>query len=340
LRPVAGSAVPYLACTSAAAANDTVDITCNVGGRAAAAERLREMLQPGIDGSRQEKGLLAAMLALSDSNPERSRHNAGFLRPEAALSIVFFSDEDDASCGPYQEGAPRCLASPSCKCEDSPAWGSVAYFDRFFRSLKGFGNEDAVRVAAIVATEGVELNFEDGTGRQYIGCTRGGPQELCKVPGTPLAGAACAFHAPRYLAVADPGAAVSICADFDAALDALPLEGSGLRSEFALGRPAVSETIDVVVVPHPSISCEDAASCPPEAPECVNRTPDDRVCAAIASRGLSQGWEYVICSGGTPCNAVRFSGRSIPEPLHEIEVCYDVDSGARFAVPVTKARGK
>lgn len=320
-----GTRVPFLACTSDAA-DQGIRVACNVGDRAAAAAELARMLQPGIDGSQQEKGLLAAMLALSQPEPGVRARNAGFLRDEAALAIVFVSDEEDASCGPYQPSAAACLASPSCKCEDSPTWGSVAYYDRFFRGLKGYGNEDAVRIGAIVATDEVELNFDDDSGRRYVGCTTGGPQDSCVVPGVPgQTGVECAFRAPRYAAVADADATVDICSDLGSALAGLPLEGSGLRSEFALGRRAVCGTIDVMVVPHPSISCEDAASCPTEAPECVNRKPDERVCARRVPGGLSQGWEYVICSGGTQRNVVRFSGRSIPEPLHEIEVCYDVD---------------
>jgi len=49
-------------------------------------------------GSGLEKGLDAARAALSE--PVISEENAGFLRPDAALAIVFVSDEDDLSIDP------------------------------------------------------------------------------------------------------------------------------------------------------------------------------------------------------------------------------------------------
>lgn len=329
LRRVPGGTAHYVAC-----APGPGGVRCNVGDGAAssALAAIQALLDVGTGGSTSEKGLLAAMRALSE--PLRSTENAGFLRAEAALSLVFVSDEEDSSCGPYVEAAP-CLASPSCKCEDSPAWGSVDYYRRFFRGLKGFGNEDAVRIAAIVAGNEVDLVFGDNTGRTYRGCTASGDaSDPCFVPNEPGGAgpggvAECAFWAPRYAAVAaaSGGGVVDICADdYTSALAELGLEGSGLRSEFPLGRPAVCGTIDVVVVPNPHILCDDEASCPGESPECVNRD-GKHVCGKRIPGGLPEGWEYVICSGGTQRNVVRFSGRSIPEPLHEVEVCYDVDVG-------------
>ncbi len=49
----------------------------------------------GTGGSGSERGLDAAYLALS--NPLLGAHNAGFLRPQAALSVVVVSDEEDGS---------------------------------------------------------------------------------------------------------------------------------------------------------------------------------------------------------------------------------------------------
>lgn len=318
LRRVPGTSLRYLACTSEPGAGAQVNVRCDgITGSPEAA--LRGLLQPGTGGSTQEKGLLAAMLALSE--PLRTGVNAGFLRDDAALSLIFMSDEDDASCGPYVEDASRCVAHPSCRCEDAPAWGSMAYYERFFRGLKGYGNEDSVRIGAIVAAETNPLRFYDDTERAYVGCTSD-PDVDCAVPERNPDGAACAFHAPRYLGVADPGSVVSICAaDSTAALDALPLEGSGLLTDFALGRVAVPETIDIAIVQRSQVSCEDAAPCSEEGFTCV----DGRCVKHVG--GHSQEWEYVICSGGTQRNVVRFSGRSIPEPSHDIEVCYDVDVG-------------
>jgi hypothetical protein len=52
-------------------------------------------------GSGLEKGLDAARAALTE--PVISNENAGFLRPNAALAIVFVSDEDDLSIAPVGE---------------------------------------------------------------------------------------------------------------------------------------------------------------------------------------------------------------------------------------------
>ncbi len=56
-----------------------------------------EAVEVGVDGAGIEMGLQAALLALTD--PLASGQNAGFLRPEADLSIIFVSDEDDYSPG-------------------------------------------------------------------------------------------------------------------------------------------------------------------------------------------------------------------------------------------------
>ncbi len=319
LRRPAGATEPFVACAPVGGV-----VRCNVGdgSAAAAVDAFRLLVQVGVDGSPEEKGLLAATLALSE--PLRSTRNAGFLRPDAALSVIFVSDEEDSSCGPYVDDEP-CLAGPSCKCEDSPTWGSVAYFGRFFRGLKGFGNDASVRIGAIVATERDVLDFPDDTGRDYIGCTSDSAVP-CRVDGAAgAAGAECAFHAPRYVALAEAsgGAAVSICADdYSAGLSELGLGSSGLRSDFPLGRMPIQHTIDVVVVPNDAVSCNDAAPCSAAFPDCIRG-----LCSRNVARGLPEGWEHVICSGGTQRNVVRFSGRSIPDPLHTVEVCYDVDVG-------------
>lgn len=53
------------------------------------------MIDQGIMGSGDEKGLAAAKTALSD--PLLSGHNAGFLREDAALAVIVVTDEDDSS---------------------------------------------------------------------------------------------------------------------------------------------------------------------------------------------------------------------------------------------------
>ncbi len=58
-------------------------------------ERFRENALVGIDGDGFEQGLEAAFLALSPARLKEE--NAGFLREDALLAVVYVSDEDDAS---------------------------------------------------------------------------------------------------------------------------------------------------------------------------------------------------------------------------------------------------
>jgi hypothetical protein len=246
--------------------------------------------------------------------------NSGFLRPDAALAIVFFSDEDDSSCVPYVD-APPCLAAPSCRCDDAPTWGSVEQFERFFLGLKGYGNEGSVRVGAIVATDGNVLSSSDAANTIFLGCTDD-PSRLCGGDRDPGAGAACAFRGQRYLALAERsgGLVADICSDDPgASMARLGSIAAGLRTEFRLNRRPFPDTIDVLVVPDDAKVCNDVVPCDPSY-SCVRQK-----CVRRVQGGLPEGWEHVICSGGTIRNVVRFGGSAIPEPLHTIEVCYDVD---------------
>ena len=60
----------------------------------------QETIMVGTDGSGYEQGLLAAKTALS---PNMQAANGGFYREEAELSIIFVTDEDDASPGTTSE---------------------------------------------------------------------------------------------------------------------------------------------------------------------------------------------------------------------------------------------
>lgn len=60
-----------------------------------AAVAFGEIVNVGIDGAGYETGLEAARMALSD--PMLATANAGFIRDDASLSIIFVSDEQDGS---------------------------------------------------------------------------------------------------------------------------------------------------------------------------------------------------------------------------------------------------
>jgi hypothetical protein len=78
----------------------------------------------GITGSGTERGYQQAQLALS--SPLVTGANAGFLRPDSALEIIFVSDEEDQSPG------------------------TVESYLTFFGSLVGPGRASRVRISAIV----------------------------------------------------------------------------------------------------------------------------------------------------------------------------------------------
>ena len=61
------------------------------------AEVFGETVMVGIGGSGTEQGLIQASTALTPPQSEPGGANAGFLRPEAGLMVVFFGDEDDQS---------------------------------------------------------------------------------------------------------------------------------------------------------------------------------------------------------------------------------------------------
>lgn len=73
----------------------------------------RANAQVGIRGTLSEKGLAAAAAALSE--PLASGYNIGFRRPDAGLSLVFVSDEDDDSERPvsYYVDLFRGMVVPS-----------------------------------------------------------------------------------------------------------------------------------------------------------------------------------------------------------------------------------
>ena len=183
------------------------------------------MANVGLSGSAQERGLYAAYLALT--NPDNITGTAGerFVRPDAALYVIFVSDEDDASCNPVVRQA-TCTADPGCRCASDQAlggvgaFGSTEYFTRFFETYKGYGNSDAVAVAAIVALDdgpdaGVPAQYGDTS--QHVGCCRSRDGGSCPKAGTYAvdAGFDVGYFGSRYVkGAADTGdTAVSIFDD-------------------------------------------------------------------------------------------------------------------------------
>ncbi|HCH61712.1 MAG TPA: hypothetical protein DFR83_02830, partial [Deltaproteobacteria bacterium] len=90
------------------------------------AERFAELVQVGTCGAGYEMGLETALLALTP--PMSADANAGFLREEAYLSIIFVSDEEDSSPGTTNE------------------------YINAFRDLKGVTARDVFNASALVVT--------------------------------------------------------------------------------------------------------------------------------------------------------------------------------------------
>lgn len=80
----------------------------------------------GTSGSGTERGLYAAYLALQDDILRDGRCNKGFLRKDAALSVLFFSDEEDQSTG------------------------GLDFYTLFLKSIKNPSQKERIRVSAIV----------------------------------------------------------------------------------------------------------------------------------------------------------------------------------------------
>ncbi len=88
------------------------------------AAAFRAIATQGINGSGAERGLQAAYNALS--SPRITGWNAGFLRPDAYLALIFIADEDDQSIN------------------------TVDFFVNYFLAIKGFRNTHLFSASAIV----------------------------------------------------------------------------------------------------------------------------------------------------------------------------------------------
>ncbi len=162
-----------------------------------------ENVRVGTVGSADERGMDAATAALSE---ELAETNEGFLREDALLSVIFVSDEEDASYGPTAEWLQD------------------------LRDLKGPGaRRDAVNVSALV---GVDLET-------------GEPADCGQVPGEPNEGA-FAGHRYVDIARSTGGVVGSICLElYDDVISAMGLASSRLRDRFTLRTAPVLDTLEV-----------------------------------------------------------------------------------------------
>lgn len=164
----------------------------------------------GIDGSDKEAGIDAAFIALSE--PLVSTTNAGFLRDDARLSIIYVSDENDCT----DRGALDGQGGKACYDDYDQLVPMVDLIDDY-HSLKT--DDTRILVSAIV-----------------------GPRDPTACPG--------ASPGFRYLTMADAfgGLSGSICDEsFSDIMSNLGLQSSGRFTSFQLSYAPVMETLHVYV---------------------------------------------------------------------------------------------
>ncbi|HMV67544.1 MAG TPA: hypothetical protein PKA64_11895 [Myxococcota bacterium] len=136
----------------------------------------------GTGGSGKEKGLEAARFALSANMT--TGPNAGFLRPDANLLVVFVSDEDDCS----DAGALEGQEAEACYTQEDKLT-PVGEFVQFFEGLKR--SPDMVQLSAIVGPEGATSICDETTleGTRYIDVSRlsgGLSGSICETDWSPM----------------------------------------------------------------------------------------------------------------------------------------------------------
>jgi hypothetical protein len=187
----------------------------------------------GTSESSLERGLVAAQLALSD--PLINTANRGFLRQDATLAVIIVSDDDDsrsdnANGGGHgaNPGGPSevlCDRDPDQPCSNPPR--AVDFYVNFFRNIKGFQNQTAFSLSAVVEINENDCLYPNGNRAETAGW--------------------------RYQQVAmqTGGQIESICGNWGNALNNIGLNSFGLKRQFPLSSAPVPQTIAVSVNGNP-----------------------------------------------------------------------------------------
>lgn len=294
----------------------------------------RNLIRVGIDGSAFEEGFtqVAAALGASEVDPvtgvptgDVPPENEGFLRGDAALYVVFVSDEDE---GAGDDGT------------------EVRYYQRLFESLKGTGNENTVALAAITGypdddalppalevcdvlstTFDVDASNDDPRAAALLQSLRDDTTGCRDVEAEPDDANGGAETGGRYIELAcrTGGVVANMCeANYTDALDALGANAAGLSRKFILshaveeiewGFDCAPDTADDV-----SLDCDDDGRFNGEldAPLCVTATNLDADDEALVPRDPTIGW--TLESSG----ALRFAGGFLPKPGTDIKVRYAI----------------
>jgi len=167
------------------------------------ADVFRDNVQVGIDGWAWEKGLATAAHALSDDLAEAE--NAGFLRDDALLSVIFISDEEDAS--PY----------------------AVNSYINYFLNRKDSARRDAFNASALVGVDPDTLE-PSACGQDSL---------------SPNNGAAAAFRYSDVAVQTGGVLASICSEDFSDIVSQMGLAASRLVSEFELERRPRIDSIEM-----------------------------------------------------------------------------------------------
>jgi hypothetical protein len=200
------------------------------------------------------------------------KYEPAFMRPEAHLHLIFVSDEDEQSLG------------------------ELRFFQRFFETSLGVGNEGSVRAAAICGQE--NDTCAKASGRRY--------GELVQAMG---------------------GITASICDDnFGDELEAIALDAAGLKRRFALSGRALNDTITVETFYRCDTEPSWVGSCEQREDACDGKLPSDLGIRCIPPQGNTDGWTFDAKTG-----AVLFHGNSLPGLRSKIIISYTMDPDALSA---------
>lgn len=321
----------FIGCTPASFPDGGFQTTCNTqpggGDPSSSVEAaFTQMSAVGTQGSTHQRGLYASYLALNRPENIDNGSGTGFIRGDAALYVVYVASKDDLSCSPTLGTPPPpgkvCRTVDfECACadDDQLLYGTTTFYERFLKTYKGYGHDDLVAAAAVVAVDQQPVPGEFGDPNPHIGCSgfdsRTGQTLL-------------AYYGQRYIQVAQAtgGAATSICSsNFNDALTRLGFAVSGLRRDFKLSRGPDTQSVTVYVSKRDSPTCTQDTDC---AGAGDYSSCQAGRCAKAVTESLQpsdNGAQYVRCQNGVVRNIVDFGANVVPPAQGTVEVCYNVD---------------
>ncbi len=234
-----------------------------------AIERERERAAQAIE--RQERCLAACAEADARCADDcEAAHAPEFMRQNAHLHLIFVSDEDEQSAG------------------------ELRFFQRFFETSLGLGNEGAVRVAAL--------------------CGEVPAARCARAPGVRY----------RALVEAMDGISASICDEsFETHLEAIALDAAGLKRKFALSNRADPATVSVEIAYRCDSEAAHIGACQERSDDCEGQLPATYGIRCVPPRGEVDGWTFEARA-----NALLFHGDALPGLRARIVVSYHLDASA------------